>query len=141
MECFAKYDPGELCIQEFLPAEQDYRVLVIGYKALPKIVSRKPYAGEVVTNSAANAEFSPRHIDDFPGLRELAERAAKALRREFAGVDIRYRNETPLILEVNRQPTFEGFELVTSIDVASAFLHYIETRFNSHVADSHADKR
>jgi glutathione synthase/RimK-type ligase-like ATP-grasp enzyme len=129
MECFAKYDSGDLCIQEFLPAHEDYRVLVIGYEALPKIVSRKPYPGEFVTNSAANAEFSAREIDDFPGLQEVAERAARTLRREFAAVDIRYRNGTPLVLEVNRQPTFEGFELATSIDVASAFLHYIETRF------------
>lgn len=128
-ECLKQYPPGEVTVQEFLPAEEDYRLLVIGYKVLPMIVSRKPYPGEFVTNSAAKAEFTARPLEEFAELKPLAEKAAKILRREFTGVDIRYRKNSPTILEVNRQPTFEGFEMVTKIDVASELLRYIESRF------------
>lgn len=124
-----RYSPGQLCVQEYLRASEDYRVLVIGYEALPQLVSRRPYEGEFVTNSAATASFTARSIEEFPELRTMAERGARVLRREFAGVDIRYRDNTPMILEVNRRPTFEGFEMVTSIDVATTFLHYAQKRF------------
>jgi RimK family alpha-L-glutamate ligase len=127
-----QYSPGQLCVQEYLRASEDYRVLVIGYEALPQLVSRRPYEGEFVTNSAATASFTARSIEEFPELRTMAERGARVLRREFAGVDIRYRDNEPMILEVNRRPTFEGFEMVTSIDVATTFLHYVQKRFREY---------
>ena len=116
---------GELSVQEYLPAQEDYRVLAIGYKALPLIISRKPAPGDFRTNFAANAEFSARPLSDFPQLGELAEKAARLLRREFAGVDIRFKGNQPMILEVNRRPAFEGFEKATGCDVAGEFLKYI----------------
>jgi gamma-F420-2:alpha-L-glutamate ligase len=123
-----RFPAGELAVQEFLPAEQDYRVMTVGYRALPVIISRKPARGDFRTNFAVNARFSSRPLDSLPELGELSEQASRLLRREFSGVDIRFKGDRPMILEVNRRPAFEGFEKATGFDVAGAFLKYILSR-------------
>ncbi|NJM40740.1 MAG: hypothetical protein HC853_08180 [Anaerolineae bacterium] len=62
-------------------------------------------------------------------MRDLAERAARALGREFAGVDIRFKDGQPVLLEVNRRPAFQNFEQTTSLDVAGAFLSYAHSKW------------
>jgi RimK family alpha-L-glutamate ligase len=124
-----QYRCGELLLQEYLPAEVDYRVMVIGYKALPLLVSRKPQAGEFRTNFEFNEEVTPIPAERFPELTRIAEDAARILKREFAGVDIRYGGDIPLILEVNRRPGFKGFEAATSLDVAGEFIKYVSSKY------------
>jgi gamma-F420-2:alpha-L-glutamate ligase len=118
------YQTGELLLQEFLPAEEDYRLLVIGYKALPALVSRKPAPGEFRTNVGFSRDAAVDHSAQLGEMIDLAERSARALRREFAGVDIRFRDGRPVVLEVNRRPVFENFERVTGLDVAGRFVEY-----------------
>jgi RimK family alpha-L-glutamate ligase len=120
-----RYPHGELAIQEYLPAAEDYRLLVIGYRALPAVVSRTPPAGDFRTNFAVGGTVEAHGLDEFPGFAELAERSARVLKREFAGVDIRMKDGQPLVLEVNRVPDFEGFERASGLDVASTFLEYV----------------
>ena len=64
-------------VQEFLEAEEDYRVVTVGYKALPFYVSRKPREGEFRTNFEWNEEVVPHRISEFPELKHVAELAAK----------------------------------------------------------------
>lgn len=123
-----RHRPGELMVQEYLPADHDYRVMVVGYKALPVMVQRKPRAGEFRTNFDFNEEVTPLATDDFPAMRDVAQNAARLLRREFSGVDIRFRGEQPVILEANRRPGFMGFEKATSFDVAGEFIRYVRHR-------------
>jgi RimK family alpha-L-glutamate ligase len=123
-----QYRTGEVMVQEFLPAEQDYRVMLVGYRALPVYVSRKPRAGDFRTNFEFNEEVTPLPTSEAPHLRDIAERAARTLRREFTGVDIRCRGATPLVLEANRRPGFKGFEEKTGYDVAGAFIGYVKRR-------------
>jgi RimK family alpha-L-glutamate ligase len=120
-----RYKPGEVMIQEFLDAPIDYRVMVIGYRALPWYVSRKPRPDDFRTNFEHNEEVVPRPLSEAPHLQEIAERAAQTLRREFSGVDIRCRGTTPLVLEANRKPGFRGFEQATRLDVAESFIKYV----------------
>jgi ribosomal protein S6--L-glutamate ligase len=120
-----RYKSGELLVQEYLDAEVDYRVIVVGYKALPIMVRRKPQVGEFRTNFEFKEEVTAIPTDDYPEMKELAEQAARILRREFSGVDIRHRSETPLVLEANRRPGFKGFEEATSYDVAGALIEYV----------------
>ncbi|HEX7317161.1 MAG TPA: ATP-grasp domain-containing protein [Pyrinomonadaceae bacterium] len=119
---------GEFMVQEFLPAEVDYRVITVGYKALPVMVRRKPQPGEFRTNFDFKEEVTSVPTDEHPDMKELAERAARTLRREFSGVDIRYRGEEPTVLEANRRPGFKGFEEATGFDVAGAFIEYVRDR-------------
>ena len=122
------YPYGELLLQEYLPAPEDYRVMVLGYKALPIMVSRRPAKGDFRTNYALGGHFARQDLSQFPAFQDLAERAARALRREFTAIDIRLKGDQPLVLEVNRQPDFEGFERATHFDVASEVVRYIRER-------------
>lgn len=119
---------GEFMVQEFLPAEVDYRVITVGYRALPVMVRRKPQPGEFRTNFDFKEEVVSLPTDEYPDMKEIAERAARTLRREFSGVDIRYRGDEPTILEANRRPGFKGFEEATGYDVAGAFIEYVRDR-------------
>jgi RimK family alpha-L-glutamate ligase len=124
-----RFPYGELVAQEFLPAEEDYRLLTIGGETLPHVISRHPDPGDFRTNFALDADFTACPAQDFPELVALAEQASRLLRREFAGVDIRYKKGQPMILEVNRRPAFEGYEKATGYDVAGKFLAYIQARY------------
>ncbi|RPH60434.1 MAG: ATP-grasp domain-containing protein [Chloroflexi bacterium] len=122
------YPYGELMLQEYLPADEDYRVMVVGYRALPVMVRRKPPRDDFRTNYALGGHFIRHDLSEFPTFQTLAEQAARALRREFTAVDIRMKGDQPVILEVNRQPDFEGFERATHFDVASEVVRYIRER-------------
>jgi RimK family alpha-L-glutamate ligase len=124
------YPWGELMLQEYLPGSEDYRIFVIGYQALPIMVSRKPPRGDFRTNFSVGGKFVKRELSEFPNFKEVAEQAARALRREFTAVDIRLKNGQPVVLEVNRQPDFRGFEYATRFDVASEVVRYIQMRGN-----------
>lgn len=122
------YPCGELMLQEYLPADEDYRVFVIGYQALPVMVSRKPPKGDFRTNFSVGGKFVKRDLSEFPSFQDLSERAARALRREFTAVDLRLKDNKPVVLEVNRQPDFQGFERATQFDVATEVAKYIQIR-------------
>lgn len=119
------YPYGELLLQEYLPANEDYRVMVVGYCALPVMVSRKPPKGDFRTNYSLGGRNVRRDLSELPAFRSLAESAARTLRREFTAIDIRLKGGQPLVLEVNRQPDFEGFERATKFDVAAEAVKYI----------------
>lgn len=130
-EVWARYRPGELMAQEYLPAESDFRVICIGYRVLPALVERAPKPGDFRTNSRQGGQAVGHALAAFPELALLAEEAARVLRREFAAVDLRYRGAQPVVLEVNRRPMFENFERVTGVDVAGVFLDYIRRRYQA----------
>ncbi len=119
---------GAFMLQEFLPAEYDYRVLVLGYRALPMLLRRFPKRGDFRTNAKFASRLEALPMKEFQEIKKLAEHAAKILKREFTGVDIRFKHSRPFILEVNRQPEFETFEKTTGLNVAGAFLEYITTK-------------
>ena len=131
-EKLAGYPRGELMLQEYLPASEDYRLMVVGYQTLPLMVSRQPMPGDFRTNVGLGQSIAAHRVADFDGLAEIAQKAAIALRREFAGVDIRFHNGKPVVLEVNRRPIFENFERVTGLDVPGQFLRYVVEKRNSH---------
>lgn len=125
---WTEYFPGELMLQEYIPAAEDFRLLVVGYQVLPLMVSRYPAPGDFRTNVAFSRSGAACRVSDYPGLEDIAKQAARVLRREFAGVDIRYQGDTPVVLEVNRRPVFEHFESVTGLDVAGQYLSYAASK-------------
>lgn len=125
-----RYPNGDLIVQEYLPADEDFRIMVIGYKAMPLFVGRRPRAGDFRTNFELGGQSlcydgaQPQYVEWLA----LAERAARSLNREFAGVDLRICNGKPVVLEVNRRPSFQNFEQTTGLDVAGEFLRYAMRR-------------
>jgi RimK family alpha-L-glutamate ligase len=115
---------GFYSLQEYIPAREDIRVITLGYRALGAMRRRVP-AGGFRANLAQGGR--PEKIELTPQIKKTAERAARALGREFGGVDIILKNRRPYVLEVNQTPGFKGFEKVTGIDVAAAFINYLKT--------------
>lgn len=64
--------------------------------------------------------------------RDMAIKAAKAMKLKVAGVDLLRSNRGPLVLEVNASPGLEGIEGVTRVDVASKVIQYVERNARSY---------
>lgn len=94
--------------QEFLDADEDWRVLVCEGKALPWVIVRRPADGDFRTNTHQGGEAQVVPAAEFPGaeaLDAIATAAARTLGRPCAGVDLRRGPDgRALILEVNRTP-------------------------------------
>ncbi len=99
-------------LQEFIPNEFDYRVLIMGgeVKLLMKR-SRNPESGSHLNNTSAGAEGVFVPVDSLtPQQHEDALAAARlTLRTDFAGVDLLVNSETGqhVILEVNEAPAIQ----------------------------------
>lgn len=116
----------EILIQEYLPAKEDNRVFVIGYKALG-VMKRIVPKGDFRANIALGAKGIQGKLT--PRLKRLAEKAAKITQTEIAGVDIIYSKSKPYILEVNRTPQFMGFIETTGINVPDKIIDYLEKKY------------
>lgn len=93
--------------QEYLDALEDWRVYLNAGRAFKWAVRRTAAEGDFRTNRHQGGSDEIFEISEIPGGEEmaaLAEEAGHCLRRAYAGVDIRYKSATPLILEVNRTP-------------------------------------
>jgi glutathione synthase/RimK-type ligase-like ATP-grasp enzyme len=94
--------------QEYLEAEEDWRVLVCEGKALPWVIVRRPAAGDFRTNTHQGGQVDVISAEHFPGsgaLVAVAVEAARVLGRPCAGVDLRRgASGQPVVLEVNRTP-------------------------------------
>lgn len=118
-------DTPTFLFQEFIPAQSDIRVLVVGGKVLGAIERRSLTKAEFRHNVALGG--TSRQISVTAEMRRLALAAAKVAKYEFAGVDlIRHRDTGKFyILEANRSPEFEGFMKATGIDVPNELMKFL----------------
>ena len=117
-------DPVSMLIQPFLTTGFDYRVIVIGGKAIGAMKKTAP-KGEFLTNVARGGTATKAALTT--ELKTLAEKAAKIFLTDYAGVDIMYDHKgQPYILEVNRGAQFEGFEESTGINVAGKLIEWLQ---------------
>jgi glutathione synthase/RimK-type ligase-like ATP-grasp enzyme len=145
-QVFGKYPKGELLVQEFVKAEYEYKVITVGYKALPvilrfqinkngfrtdfdkyKVITRRHSEGVQPTEESQNKKEILHSVQDDAVMRmiKLAERASKTLGRELAKVDILEAKGKLYILEVNRFPGLDSFEELTKYNVSKEFLRYL----------------
>ena len=111
--------------QKMLTTRQDYRVIVIGGKALPKAMKKTAQEGEFLTNFARGGAVQGVPLNS--QMRDLAEHTAKVFKADYAGIDIMYDAEgNPYVLEINRGAQFQGFEESTGINVAQEIVKYLE---------------
>lgn len=121
-----QYPAKQLMLQEFIPAEYEYKVLTVGYKALPVILrlkikkSGKPDFGKTTAIKLSSA--TPKTLK----LKALAEKSSKVLRRELAKVDILEAKGKFYVLEVNRFPGLKSFETLTKFNAAGEFVRYLK---------------
>lgn len=121
-------------VQNFVPNDCDYRVLIFGGKVSAVIRrSRQENASTHVNNTSAGGRGDMVPLDEFPEeWKDISLRAAEATNRlDIAGVDIITDTTTgkPYVLEVNKTPQIEtGSNTDKKTDI---FIDYIIGKLQS----------
>jgi ribosomal protein S6--L-glutamate ligase len=114
-------------LQEFLENNGDYRVLVVGGKAIG-VYKREPNPGEFRSNiSLGGHAVSFTDSQKITIMQKIAEKAANALGLEIAGIDILESNGVYYVIETNSIPQWQGFKEATEINVAGKIFDYFES--------------
>lgn len=122
----AKGKREPMYIQSFYKGiTKELRLLVLDGEILGAM-RRTPKQGEWRANLAMGGRAQKAAVD--PAGRRVALLAARAVKADFAGVDLAYGPDGPLVLEVNVCPGFRGFTLTTGIDVASRLVDALYRR-------------
>lgn len=113
-------------LQEYIPNDGDYRVLVLGKKVLGVMKRSSQSKDEFRNNYSAGGRVE---VADLPEeIKQLAVRAAEVCGLAVAGVDVAFRDfdkSKPVIWEVNKGPQFKGFMEATGIDVPKEIVKYL----------------
>ncbi len=109
-------------------AGRDIRVIVIGGKAIG-CMERVAQKGEFRSNVELGGQGRVICLEE--EYRIAAEKAAKALRLDYCGVDLLETKQGPVLCEVNSNAFFEGLEKVTGINVAEKYAEYILNQVGS----------
>ncbi|USN96778.1 MAG: 30S ribosomal protein S6--L-glutamate ligase [Candidatus Nomurabacteria bacterium] len=117
-------DGTNILLQEFIKesAGTDIRAFVVGGRVVASM-QRRSLDDDFRSNLHKGGEGTPVKLTDEE--RKTAIKAARALGLNVAGVDLMRSERGPLVLEVNASPGF-GVEKVTSRDVATAIIEYVE---------------
>jgi len=113
-------------LQEFIPNDGDYRVLVLGDKVLGVMKRSSQDKKEFRNNYSAGG--SVEIADLLEEIKQLAVKAAKVCGLAVAGVDVAFRDfdmTKPVIWEVNKGPQFKGFMKATGIDVPAEIVKFL----------------
>ena len=118
-------------VQQFVAeaGHADIRCLVVGGKAVASM-RRIAKAGDFRANLHRGGSAEPVKISSDE--RRAAERAARIMGLNVAGVDLLRTPQGPMVLEVNASPGLEGIEAVTGIDIASRIIECVERNARPH---------
>ncbi len=116
-------------LQEYIPNDGDYRLMVIGYQVLGVFKRQKKEERLVLSRSLGASKKTALSA----AIKEETEKACRVLKVEIASVDmvIDKRTNKPVLIEVNEAPQFEVFEKRTKIDVARAIINYLAQQARS----------
>lgn len=113
----------DFLIQEFIASSKgkDIRINVVGDKAAASMLrENKNDFRSNISNGGNGTNYSPKqeYID-------LAIKAKKALGLDFAGVDVLFGGNGPIICEINSNPQFASTLKATGINLADEIVEYI----------------
>lgn len=110
--------------QQFVESSKgkDVRVIVVGGKAIAHMTRQND------NDFRANVELGgvAKYCDVDDEFLQVAERCAKVLGLDYAGVDLLIgKDNKPLVCEVNSNAYFKGMQSVFKVDVADEYLQHI----------------
>ena len=113
----------EFIMQEFIKESKgrDVRVNVVG----SRVVSAMERYNENDFRSNITKGGSMRKIAITKDIEDAAIKAAEAIGLDFAGVDILFGNDSPIVCEVNSNPHFKSSLECTGIDMSEEIMDYI----------------
>ena len=113
-------------LQEYIPNDGDFRVLVLGDKVLGVMKRSSQSVAEFKNNYSAGGKVEVAELPE--EIKQLAVKAAKVCGLAVAGVDVAFRDndfKKPVIWEVNKGPQFKGFMQATGIDVPAEIVKFL----------------
>lgn len=115
-------------VRELIPNDGDVRIFCVGYKAIGAM-KRTPKEGDFRSNISQGGSGTIFELEKHPEIKELAEKTAKTMQTEIAGVDVIIDKITgkPYILEVNPGPQLDGLETYTKVNAAGEIIKYFES--------------
>ncbi len=118
---------ADFLVQRFVKeaSGEDLRCFVVGGKVVASML-RKAAEGEYRANLHRGGVALKVRLSKEE--RDTAQRAARALGLQVAGVDMLRGSEGPAVLEVNSSPGLEGIEKTSGKDVAALIVEHLERR-------------
>ena len=113
----------DFLMQEFIGSSKgkDIRINVVGNKAVVSMLRENDNDFRSNISSGGHGEkYEPK-----PEYLDLAVKAAQALGLDFAGVDVLFGKEGPIICEVNSNPQFASTLKATGVNLADYIAEYI----------------
>ncbi len=114
---------NEWLIQEFIPAECEYKVMTVGFSSVPVILKFNTAPAGFRIKYATGIPVDKNSV---PEVGLLAEQATRILGRELGKVDILFSRGKFYILEVNRFPGLRPFETLTKYNLAADYIEYLK---------------
>ena len=113
----------DFLMQEFIKESEgkDIRINVVGDQAIVSMLrENKNDFRSNISNGGTGSSFNPKqdYID-------LAIKASKALGLDFAGIDVLFGKDGPIICEVNSNPQFASTLKATGVNLADFIVDYI----------------
>ena len=113
----------DFLMQEFISSSKgkDIRINVVGNKAVVSMLRENDNDFRSNISSGGHGEkYEPK-----PEYLDLAVKAAQALGLDFAGVDVLFGKDGPIICEVNSNPQFASTLKATGVNLADYIAEYI----------------
>lgn len=116
--------PDNSILQQFIVNDGDWRVVVVGGKAISAI-KRLGKQGQV-TNNIATGSFAMTEKDPttLASLYDIAEKVSDCIGFDYVGIDIIKDLQTNkyYFLESNERPTFETSQILTGTNIAKSII-------------------
>lgn len=113
----------DFLMQEFISSSKgrDIRINVVGDQVIASMLRENPNDFRSnISNGGTGTNYQPsqEYIN-------LAIKASKALGLDFAGVDVMFGKDGPIICEINSNPQFASTLKATGINLADSIVNYI----------------
>ena len=113
----------DFLLQEFITSSKgrDIRINVVGDQAVASMlrVNKEDFRSNI-SNGGTGTTYTPGDV-----YKDIAIKTVKALGLDFAGVDVMFGDDGPIICEVNSNPQFASTLKVTGINLADYIAEYI----------------
>ncbi len=126
---WAQRHQSSFAFRQFIKADGDYRITVIGGVAQSAVL-RRGQKGEWRNNLSLGGSGEAIPLTNIPEVIEIAEQAAVAFDFDLAGVDIIVaKTGEPYILEINRTPQLTGSERLTGLNLVGKVLDLYVSKY------------
>jgi len=111
-------------VQEYIPAKNDHRILIVGETPVASIARIQNSDGEWRTNTALGAKFESQPID------ERIESISRSIVSEYGpglyGVDVFNLDKDPVVCEINSAPNFKNPASMEGVNISDSIFQLVE---------------